>query len=29
VPVLGQPIAASGTEARSVACWLHEVRPVR
>ncbi len=31
VPVLGQPVAASGasTEARSVACWLHEVRPGR
>jgi len=31
LPVLGQPVAASGgsTEARSVACWLHEVRPGR
>jgi peptide/nickel transport system ATP-binding protein len=29
LPMLGQPVAASvgGTEARSVACWLHEVRP--
>ncbi len=30
IPVLGRPVGGpGGSEARTVACWLHDVQPTR